>query len=50
VAAFEFVEYAHQEYGLKSTEMVTFNKSFPVLIGNENVTGNLLRNNKCAIY
>jgi hypothetical protein len=32
VAAFEFLEYARQEYVLKSLEMVTFIKSSPVSI------------------
>jgi hypothetical protein len=46
------VEYAHQEYGLKSTEMVTFNKSLPVGTNNNKmyVTVKLLRNDKREIY
>jgi hypothetical protein len=50
VVAFGFVEYAHQEYVLKSLEMITFNKSFLVLIIKMLLTVKLLRNDKCEIY
>jgi hypothetical protein len=48
---FGFVEYALQEYVLKSLEMVAFNKSLPVLIIIKMyVTVKLLGNDKCEIY